>query len=809
MIHSQTIWKTKRVFGTGGVGGRVWPNDSAPCCAPYNILFAHCAIVAVVKGAETRKAHESTTVSSNNNKTQYLHHFRTTTSVTSEHIVTARLTLFSNPHILIATSHLQVHSREFAKYLNSLASNRVKIMDSEAGPLQVALHNSWKNIAAVYISLTIIKASVYNGPADLLESLISEITFLCGMHHSLYCIAVNLGASGLQPGTYSYPVLLHSETLGRLIRRGILTASRQEVIDMLVAVRLCRDQASRIATFGAYELQVLHDSLSGLPLPIPLDGYHVKELAPTLTGWMERLNSELSNRPLLTYGAECGIAEARGELEPGYKIAVTGWVKFARSSWPIIEASVRQLFAMPTSNNFMQWLVEYARTEWPEVYLQAVPMTKLVDDLACGFVNPLHVAAMFGLPPAGVNLVWNYSRLINMAGCFGSPLFCALVGPIAMRFRCVPPSWGQLIVQMEPAPSEVILDLIAEGASCDAMFPIEDIPTSVSVAHLGFVAATILENARIFTMMLRKRRWSCLQEDFTLMMRSSRIFEQKARENPRLMSQLMTFAFDLSMVMTADNLPWEGNVIGYCIADYMTRMELEFDVSEDLRLPHIKDVHFDRVVRQCVIADQAVIDGKAVFLERLVEDRRFNPNLPANENGNEDGTIVHSAVSGAHHAVIHELHLANADFEAVDEEGRTPLMVVEDTATLDILVLEYDISTTAKNNHGQNIWHLAAATNDASILEWLRKHDPAKAENINVVSDTGRTPLVEALLCITVFTEEEGSQLAMKPRAAKLLLDDEMVDSKLNTDLLPIRDLAARWGDLELMGKLMKAGFDV
>lgn len=687
-------------------------------------------------------------------------------------------------------------------------------MNAQQGPVQVALSRSWRSLADVCVTVSILKASGMIGPSDLLETMIYELNVLCGLYNCICYLADNLARQGqtIAPGNYFYVVLWQTEMLSQHIGNRIATASNDEITTMLSNVRFCRHLASRIATFATFRLEVLHETLAGLAPSTPTTTYDVAAFAPTLTGWLNVLNSIVYNRCTLTYSAECGLVKIRRMLHPEYQFAATRWIKLARTNWNIVELSVRQLFAIPTTNNFMQWMVEYARTQWPEIYdmpNSAEPVVKLVDDLSRGSVNPLHVAVMFGFPNLGLEMVTRYPGIVNMAGSFGSPLFCALVGPMAVRFRCIPASWGQLIAEMEPTDVGIIMGLIMAGADCNAQFRIKNIETSsISLAHLGFVASTILEDARVFKAIMMSKLDSHLQEDFTLMMRSSRIFAAKANTAPTVMSDLMTCAFDHSIVDTVDDLPWEDNVVGFCIAEYMTKHGLEFRLDRPFRLPFILDSDFDNVVRQCVIANAAVLGARPVFLERLAADDRFNPNLLAQADSNEDGTIVHSAVGGSHHHVIHELHLADADFEAVDDEGRTPLMVVEDPDTLDILVMQYHVSTTAKNIYGQNIWHLAAATNDVPILKWLCDHDPAKEDNINVVSEAGRTPLVEALICVTVLSDD-GTPIASEARAAKMLLNDEMVDPKLSTDLVSIRSLAVRWGDIELIRSLMRAGFDI
>jgi ankyrin repeat protein len=646
--------------------------------------------------------------------------------------------------------------------------------------------------------------------------LLSELQFLCGLLHCLFCLSLNLQAAdeSVGDGPFTYPILDKIAEIVKDIGENAATSQDDGFVKMTVDLRFYRNLASRIATFAAYNLQVLHETLLGGPIPTMfLQPTTVKELGPTLTEWVDVLNSEPYNRTMLEWASERGLVQARREFDPGYQNAATKWVEFASADWDSIKEGIERLFAIPATNNFVQWAVEFARSSWPDVYdfgaRSARPVVNLVNDILQGKVTPLHYAAMLGLKDIVVKLLDKpqHAKVVNATGFFGSPLYCALVGPRVLRFGCRPSSWGVLIVEMEPADATIINTLIAKGASSDFRFSMPNMDAPIQLLHVAFVAATMLEDAEIFINIIKDA--DPLQEDFTLMLMSSAIFDEKAEKIPSEMSRLATAAFDQAMFMPGEDLPWEGNVICIAIWNFMFRTNLYFDADEGFKLPFVKDDEFDFIVRQCVIDERATMDDDTPYFQRLAEDRRFNPNLSANEDDDIEGTIVHLAVSGMHHAVLHYLYLGGADFSALDSQGRTPLMVAEVTETLDILVKDYGVSTTAQSIEGRNIWHLAAATNDVKILKWLCKHDPAKSTNINAVNNIGRSPLAEALMCIRTLSSELTSHFAPIPAAAKVLLAEELVDVQLGTEGLPLAALLNQWRDWELVNMLKAAGVDM
>ncbi|OAQ65981.1 ankyrin [Pochonia chlamydosporia 170] len=683
-------------------------------------------------------------------------------------------------------------------------------------PVQIALKGAWKSTASLHTDVSLIRVSTLGTRRERLGHLLSELQFLCGLLHCLFCLSVNFQSQGETPVDipFNSPVLNGIAAMVKDIKENVADASDDILSTMMANVRFYRDLTSRIATFRTYSLSALRESLSGNTLPTELaKAPTVKDLETTLKEWMRVLNSDHYNRTMLEWASERGLVNARREFDPGYQLAATGWVKFTKTNFKSLASGISRLFSVPNSNNFIQWAAEFARATWPEIYdfdaQMALPAVSLVQDMSQGHVNSLHFAAMLGLEDIVIKILGSPASdsAAKASGFLGTPLYCALVGPAVLKFGCRPTSWGSLIVEMEPASASLIGFIIAKSGfrNFRINIPLTNGDHPVQLAHVAFVAATMLEDPDIFE--LATKQGIPLEGDFTLMLLSSHVFDQKAMKNPCVMSTLMAAAFDQAMDGNADDLPWEGNVICVAICDFMARHNLYFHNDDKIRLPFISTADFNSVVRQCVIDDQALINDKAMYMARLAQDERFNPDLPAsNDDSMSEGTIVHLAVGGAHHAVLHELRRVGANFTLRDAQGRTPLMLAEFPATLGLLVLEYGVPTVAWDNSRQNIWHLAAATNDDNILQWLCENDPAKAANINAVNDAGRTPLGEALMCINNISVDLPSRSSLTAAAARLLLRERLVDVALGIANVRLREVVTQWPDPVLIAKLEEAG---
>ncbi|KAF7554514.1 hypothetical protein G7Z17_g2840 [Cylindrodendrum hubeiense] len=183
---------------------------------------------------------------------------------------------------------------------------------------------------------------------------------------------------------------------------------------------------------------------------------------------------------------------------------------------------------------------------------------------------------------------------------------------------------------------------------------------------------------------------------------------------------------------------------------------------------------------------------------------RFDADLPFDER-QDGGTILHMATEGGHVEIIDSLVKAGASLNATDSEGRTPMMVLEETPVLSKLVLEYGASTTDVDNKGRTIWHLAASTNYADLIKWLQKNDPCKEQNLATKSVVNCTPLDDAFLYVYSLNTLPKGWSQMPPLAARALLAECHTLPPVDSPGSLLR-CAVEWGELDLLNDLIRLG---
>lgn len=518
--------------------------------------------------------------------------------------------------------------------------------------------------------------------------------------------------------------------------------------------------------------------------------------------WLETLNDPINEREPQEYFLERKLAEARLAALPDYPIAAQRWPLATEDFWKTIKHRVLRLFRLPRSFTFVQWALEYAREIAPTQFGSTAPssdaLIDLTDALCNGSVTPLHFAAMLGLPSLCQSLISKGAQ-VNALGRLGSPLYCALIGPYVLRFRAEADCWKSLQLSMDDSKSRcrAIGKLIESGADCKFTCTWPDGDTS-TLAGIALLSSLVVDDASIFEAVMQNG--AGLDECFTSLLEQGTMLGLMETSQETL-SRLLTCAFDYTFVSN-ETLPWDRpDEVADTIIDVMNGTHVDFCYQRCGRLPLLRDDAFDFVVR-C-----AILDGEETYFSRLVMDDRFDPNLLAEEDNATNGTIVHLAVGASQDNIIDNLHDAGADFTVTDSHGRTPLMLVESTFTLDQLVIEYNLPTTDTDKDGRNIWHYAAATNDHDLMEWLCKKDPWMEQNKNAVTKEGRTPVIEALEHIHMLRAVPKKSDRPTPVAAHLLIRSA-VDCTAGSPPIPLAHLAAAWGELELVNELVDAGVD-
>lgn len=544
----------------------------------------------------------------------------------------------------------------------------------------------------------------------------------------------------------------------------------------------------------------------------PIPKLHPSDPSPNvLAMWMVIFNSPLNSREPEEYYKERLSTLQLETVLPGYSIAAITWPEVAQRYWSTLRPSVFALCNPSNRYNFTHWALQYARTTWPRVFgwdaPSAGPLIDLTDALCSGTIVPLHIAAALGIQSLSKDLISAGSD-VKQGGPLGTPLQCALVGPDILVNKLA----GQPF--SPPLDSEgyatlyrriTIQDLLAAGADCASDPPWEDGPT-VSMASLSFWASLALDDESLIKLLLRAD--TKLDKGLEAALQHPEI-KRRAFDQVRLLSCLMTSVLDRNLELMAKNADPQNEAndsnINDVLQDVMSRnsfVMLTFNGSGELE--NVSDADFKSLL-------WSAFHEKDMFtFRRLTLDNRFNPNISDPDIEGGDGSMLHLAVEINYSYMVSLLLQHNVDLTAVDRRGRTPLMLVMSTDVLSKLV-EHGASTTDVDVDGRSIWHMAAATNDVELLEWLCKNDPTKEQNLLLKTKDGNTPLAEAFLYIEKLEMHPLPRMndkdTIEPRAARRLLKEcDKISHLCSTR--PLVHLAAAWGEIELIEGLVRIGAD-
>ncbi|KAG6015887.1 hypothetical protein E4U54_002775 [Claviceps lovelessii] len=704
--------------------------------------------------------------------------------------------------------------------------------------LRSALQDSMARIASVFPHLTIEAVQQSDNVREQLDTLRDELRWILGMVSGLHRLVQYYEADGQQILDANVPYCV----LGRL--DGFLTTIRENLRDMTVVslqstLRSLEPHLSVVALIceDASTLSGIHHRLvSVAPAGEPsrpglksallrgLEAGHkggcarrssLEEVLTTtepslddgiITRWMQELNLSCHGRPPLELFPELCLVRARNRQRPLYRVAASEWHRHADARWPVIKCEAEKLFSDPGRNNFIQWVLEFARARYPDPFEcagrpeRAARIIELTNALEQGHLTPLHVSSMLGMSELCKSLMSRGSA-VDSTGGFGSPLYCALWGPqLLVQFK-QQSSWSAKLAMIEPANNDTIRALVSSAV--DFVFKPRPVPQSrdeSTLASLGFVASVKTRNHEIFQTIMEKG--GSLDQGFRTMLLC--LFRDKVPSDLRgLIARLCAIVLGYNLVLDRDQFPWERqDDIGPAICKIMNQNHPSLPRNTIIAMPAMSDEDFDSSVRGCVL------NGDDMYLQRLALDARFDANLSIAQGDMENGTILHVVVSGQRHRMLHILASYGADFYAVDAHGRTPLMVVEDVKMLRLLVKRYGVSTQSTDVDGRNIWHYAAATNDTKMMKWLCDNDPGRMSNINSITNQGHSPLLESLLYIDTLINERQHASPPRPHVAYMLLQQEHLDVTRGSADLPIGHIAVRWGELDLINLLVRKGVD-
>jgi hypothetical protein len=540
--------------------------------------------------------------------------------------------------------------------------------------------------------------------------------------------------------------------------------------------------------------------------------------AADVASWLDIiLSRELSRDPDEYYQEQINLKTFRSR-HPEFSTAAAKWPLYAEKFWPTLKPQLSFLFQPPGPYNMVQWALEYARVTFPETFGDGAPsqdaLLDLTDALCVGSFTPLHLAAALGLPTlCRAVLSMNEDNetgarhdKYRRGGPFGTPIYCALVGPEVLKCGMKALSWASILhehdnPQTRAATVSVFLD--ANHPCGDGI--IFDNGEQASFVGLAFWVALLSKDEAILDRVLDAG--ATVDESMQSFLQYEPLidFLQSGSADLSFFVRLLVVIFDEVLVDIEGGVVGttlgDVNVLG-AIEDVMTDLKLDFSMLGEKKKVEWPDHYFHRLVYS-YIRLEAFPQG----LQRLVQDPRFNPSQRVLEDPDSTGTLLHMAVSNEMPDVVDILARAGADLTAVDEEGRTPLMCVESTPMLAKLINDHGDTTTATDYHGRNIWHYAAASNDVLLLGWLCEHDPWKEQNLKATTTAGCTPAAEAFLYIDeVATMTKENDLS-EPLTARIILR-QCRDITYLESSRSLAHVAAAWGRPDLLEALAGAGAD-
>ncbi|KAK1594103.1 ankyrin repeat-containing domain protein [Colletotrichum navitas] len=519
----------------------------------------------------------------------------------------------------------------------------------------------------------------------------------------------------------------------------------------------------------------------------------------------------------------------RDITHPEYASCARALPKVALSYYHLVEEGLRMLFHPNKSANFMHWLLEYARQEWPNKFNPksgAVSMSPLLRLMSIGSdasVSPLHIAAALGLPQLCEHLIILEKQDVNQQSPMGTPLYCALLGPAALLARSADPA--QLLTDCRPGGwQESTLNVLLDaGASC-ALTPAG--PQQDEEFSLGTLAFLTCQSIHAPEIMVR-----ILRSQLNLDKRFVQLFHGKdsilqywpsplPQLTPSFLAPVLPEILDLA-VSHYDSEHDTWSLLATGVYDVMERFDLTGLCSDRGSRPlDISDTVYTNMVRE------AIQDSDIAVIRRLILDPRWDPNASMEHHSRKRSsstlddnaalpkplkpyTILHYAVE-ADEANLVSLILDSG--EAIDvhvrnQHDQTPLMLSESPEVLKLL-LGRGARTTDTDESGRNVWHFAAANSDIDLINVLHEHDEHKDQNLKGLMKNGSTPIAQSIIYPFKLMKRNLNSKPKDPVGALRMLEVCVPNVAYLQSPTPLIFLAAEWCSYELVRKLVDFGAD-
>jgi ankyrin repeat protein len=552
------------------------------------------------------------------------------------------------------------------------------------------------------------------------------------------------------------------------------------------------------------------------------------------------------DKPLLEHHREREYVSSRSFKHPRYEHSTNALPQITELYFEELRCDIMRLLGGRKSRNFTQWIMQYCRQQWPDIFgfdaLSAKASVNLRSWLADRETTPLHVAAAFGLAKVCQALI-GLGQDVNQISSIGSPLYCALIGPQTFALQTKDPTW-QIVRSSPEAIDQAMTISILLDAGADAAEKITSFgeANKASLATIAFISCAKLENVPLFQRIIDEG--AELDSYFNRLFDSSSFWSSSDLNRGRpagstaFLNETFSWLMDLILPNVHDSEGLEA--LFHAIWDQIKDLNLECGSPQSKRrVETIPDTDFSAFVPKAIRLSNSNV------IRRLIQDPRWDPNAQTENNTvviirshegsrerrrsssssstsssaasalgpSESWSILHCAVESTSLEIVKYILASKPDLNARDHQGRTPLMLAESTEILAAMI-QAGGSTTDTDNAGRNIWHYVAANNDQEILKWLIANDKNKDENLRAVSKSGRTPLAEALVYSLEMstTRMRSTSLSVQARLTKgsvlLLIDQCKGDQRFCISNRALVHAAAEWGIEELVAGIIEAGAD-
>ncbi|KAF4420878.1 Ankyrin-3 [Colletotrichum fructicola] len=483
------------------------------------------------------------------------------------------------------------------------------------------------------------------------------------------------------------------------------------------------------------------------------------------------------------------------------------------------------------SGNFENWVLEYARQQWPERFdptspnFSTKPLVRLMSQVSDPSLRPIHVAAALGMAEVCRWLISADPESVRMRSPWGTPFYCALLGPNAFLGRVADPV--ELLADMRTPINQngtlVVLQNAGgalKGTDSSIIGPSQDEP--VSLATLAFLVCNFLRSPEKFLNIMDHNPDVFFFDDrFLTLFRSSRSERSTLKNWPipfppiclNFLGSVLPVILDRAVInydsyndmsMLATGV---YDMIGFCdlVPEYLQRASPLLDITPKA---------YTSLVRE------AVQDREVDVVRRLTEDPRWDPNAflhkeipslhPTGDSSDvpDKGTsILHWAVESDDLALTHLILNSGSNVHVRNPRNQTPLLLSESPDVFNLL-LSHGAQTTDTDEDGRNIWHVAAANSDIDLINCLLENDENQDQNLRARMRGGQTPIAQGI--IYPFKQMiKGPKSSPKPPFGALhLLKWCKKDPVYLRSPKPLLFLAAEWGSEALASSLLEFGAD-